>query len=134
MKALQSQQLWWLPSKQWSSYRMAKPKSAESPYNGNTSVTSKGQWWKLELCDTSAKSKAKWWNFELLTESLVWYPGELFASENFCIISSNSVKILSWAELRRVKYFWCENMFCAASKNTFGWTDIEQEKLRVNAV
>ena len=43
----------------------------------NTSATSKGQWWNLELCDTSATSKArkaKWWNFELLAESLVWHP------------------------------------------------------------
>ena len=42
---------------QWSYYRIAKWKSAESP-KCNTSATSKGQWWKFELCDTSATNKA----------------------------------------------------------------------------
>ena len=47
-------------SEQWSYYRMAKIKSAESP-KSNTS-------------DTSKASKVMWWNFELLAESLVWHP------------------------------------------------------------
>ena len=46
---------------QWSYYRMAKFKSAESPWcnTSTTSKTSKGQWWKFELCDTSVASKTK---------------------------------------------------------------------------
>ena len=64
---------------QWSYYRIAKFKSAETSYcnTSTTSKASKGQWWKFELHDTSATSKGKWWNIELLAELLVWYPGKI---------------------------------------------------------
>ena len=64
---------------QWSYYRMAKLKYAESPKcnTRTTSKASKVQWWKFELLDTSATSKATWWNFALLAESLVWHPGKI---------------------------------------------------------
>ena len=55
---LSSYQYYWL----WAIiiYRMAKFKSAESPYcnTSATSKASKGHWWKFELHDTSATSKA----------------------------------------------------------------------------
>ena len=49
-----------LTTSQWFYYRMAKFKSAESPWcnTSATSKASKGQWWKFELCNTSATSKA----------------------------------------------------------------------------
>ena len=45
---------------QWSYYRIAKFKSAESPLcnTSATSKASKGRWWKFEPCDTHATSKA----------------------------------------------------------------------------
>ena len=45
---------------QWSYYRMAKFKCADSP-QCNTSATSKA-------------SRGQWWKFELLAELLVWHP------------------------------------------------------------
>ena len=56
-------------------------------------VKGKGQWWKFELHDTSATSKANWWHFELLTESLVWYPGNIIESNEVSSLCYSNIKI-----------------------------------------
>ena len=94
---------------QWSYYRMAKFKSAESFWcnTSTTSKASKGQWWKFELCDTSTTnkaSKAKWWNFELLAESLFWHPCKIIDVTQFFLCSVNiwPIKTASTGEIQWV--------------------------------
>jgi len=116
---------------QWSYYRMAKFKSAESLYcnTSATSKASKGQWWKFELHNTSATSKAKWWHFELLAESLVWYPGKIIGQTiHFLRNEKNCHLWLQWSKFNRMKIevFW--KLIIVLSKTAFILYHREREK------